>query len=151
MANHSRQQIRVAFAALLTGLTTTGSNVFRSRVKVLADNELPALIVLTNDETIETITGTVPPIQDRQLEVDVTAYVKKSTSLDDTIDTIINEVEKAVGVSVAANTLNGLVKDIVLQSITVDINNDNEKPVGQAQMKFNANYCTLASAPDVSI
>ena len=32
MANHIRQQIREKFGTTLTGLTTTGSNVFESRV-----------------------------------------------------------------------------------------------------------------------
>jgi hypothetical protein len=53
MANHVRQQIRERVATTLTGLTTTGSKVYQSRVYPLAANNLPGLLVFTNSETSE--------------------------------------------------------------------------------------------------
>ena len=50
MANHVRQQIRERIGTTLTGLTTTGSNVFESRVYPLEDSKLPALIIYTKSE-----------------------------------------------------------------------------------------------------
>ena len=47
MANHKRQQIREAVGTRITSLTTTGSNVFQSRVYPLETGNLPALIVYT--------------------------------------------------------------------------------------------------------
>jgi len=49
--SHVRQQIREAVATRLTGLTTTGVNVFASRVYSLADEKLPALAVYTRSES----------------------------------------------------------------------------------------------------
>ena len=51
MANHVRQQVREAVSTLLTGLTTTESRVYQSRITPLQANELPALLVATNGET----------------------------------------------------------------------------------------------------
>ena len=48
--SHVRQQIREQVATTVTGLTTTGSNVFQSRVYPLQDANLPALLVYSINE-----------------------------------------------------------------------------------------------------
>ena len=54
MANHLRRQIREEVAVnLLTGLSTTGSNVFQSHVYPLENADLPALCVYTQEEEEE--------------------------------------------------------------------------------------------------
>ena len=53
MANHIRQQIRERVGTTLTGLTTTGSNVFQSRVSNLEESNLPAIIIYTKSEAGE--------------------------------------------------------------------------------------------------
>ena len=53
MANHVRQQIRERVGTVLTGLTTTASRVFESRVYALQDSELPALLIYTKTEDSE--------------------------------------------------------------------------------------------------
>ena len=53
MANHIRQQIRERVGTTLTGLTTTVSNVFKSRVYNLEDSKLPAIIIYTKSEDSE--------------------------------------------------------------------------------------------------
>ena len=53
MANHIRQQIREYFGTTLTGLTTTGSNVYESRVYPIENAKLPALVIYTKSETSE--------------------------------------------------------------------------------------------------
>ena len=50
---HIRKSIRDNAVTAVTGLSTTGSNVFRSRVYPLGTNKLPALCVYTNGETVE--------------------------------------------------------------------------------------------------
>ena len=50
---HVRQSIRDNAVTAVTGLSTTGSNVFRSRVYPLGTNKLSALCVYTNGETVE--------------------------------------------------------------------------------------------------
>ena len=50
---HIRQSIRDNAVTAVTGLSTTGSNVFRSRVYPLGTNKLPALCIFTDGETVE--------------------------------------------------------------------------------------------------
>ena len=47
---HVRQQIRSAIITQVTGLTTTGINVFEHRVYPLAEDDLPAIVVSTTSE-----------------------------------------------------------------------------------------------------
>ena len=50
---HVKQSIRDNAVTAVTGLSTTSSNVFRSRVYPLGTNKLPALCVYSNAETVE--------------------------------------------------------------------------------------------------
>jgi hypothetical protein len=151
MANHVRQQIREAVAALLTGLTTSGARVFQSRVHVLADADLPGLVITTNEEQAEFASIGSLALLNRQLNLQVRALAKANANLDDTLDTMIKEVEAALSANVTANTLGGLAKSIALSSIYIDMNADAEKPMGQAVISFNVLYKTVANAPDISI
>jgi hypothetical protein len=150
VANHLRRQIREAVATLLTGLTTTGNRVFQSRVQTLKDNQLPGLVILTNEETVTQQTIHSNPLLERNLSVQVIAKAKANTNLDDTLDQIIKEVEMAVFASDAANTLGGLVKGLVLDSLDITFNGEAETKVGEAVMAFTAVYFNQAATPDVS-
>lgn len=149
--NHARQQIRDAAAALLTGLTTTGARVYKSRVHVLNNADLPALIITTDNEQSEFGAVGSPVVLNRRLRLTVRAVAKASANLDNTLDSIVKEVEAAVYVSVVANTLGGLVKSMELSSIEVDMAAEGELPVGQASMNFEVNYKTFGHAPDIAI
>ena len=53
MANHLGRQIRERAATTLTGLSTTGSNVFQSRFYPMKSAGLPGLCIYTKDEEAE--------------------------------------------------------------------------------------------------
>jgi hypothetical protein len=151
MANHLRRQIREAAASYLTGLSTTGSRVYQSRIQPLADSKLPCLLISSDKERVEAIDLITNPMTERRLELTVRGVAKASSNLDDTLDGIAKEVEVALNATVAANTLGGLVKGVMLDSIEVDFDGQGEKPVGFITMIFTATYYARASAPDVSI
>ena len=50
MADHIRKQIRDAAVAALTGLASTGSNVFTGKISPLKQAELPALLIFLNGD-----------------------------------------------------------------------------------------------------
>lgn len=152
MANHVRQQIREAVAATLTGLATTGSHVYQSRIRPLADTELPALRVFTSQEAVNNaVTVGFPNRQERTLTVRVEAVVKAVAAYDDTLDTIIKECEAALNASASAYTAGGLARGgITLDQIEIDLDADTDKPVGIARMDFQALYFTQSNAPDVA-
>lgn len=151
MANHVRQQIREAVAAQLAGSVTTGSRVFQSRVKVLAESELPALVVLTNQENISMENIHPDPVLNRALTLTVLAKAKATNNIDDVLDTIIKEVEIKLAGWQSVPALNSLIGGLVLNSIDVEINADNETQVAESTIEFLVNYFTQASMPDVSI
>ena len=148
MANHVRQQIREYFGTTLTGLTTTGSNVYESRVYTLQDNTLPALVIFTKEETSEPIVIGTDRVMSRELSVVVEAYCKATSNFDDTIDTISKEVEEAIA---ADRTLGGLAKDTYLESTEIEFNAEGEKPLGYVSMTFLTNYYVKETNPDVAV
>lgn len=140
---HVRQQIREAAATALTGLTTTGANVFQSRKRPLGESKLPCLLVFTDEEQISGTSVHGPAMLDRRVQLRVVALAKDTTDLDDALDTIAAEVETALG----NTTLGGKVSGLVLTGTTVDFDDSTDKPVGQIVLTYEANYFTLANAP----
>ncbi len=146
--SHIRQQIREQVGTTLTGLTTTGSNVFESRVYPLSDASLPALIIYSKSETSSISTmGTGLGI-DRTMTLTVEAYVKANLTFDDTIDTICAEVEVAMGTD---PSLNGKVRFSYLESTDIDYDGDGENPIGYATMNYVVEYRTAQNAPSTGI
>ena len=146
--SHVRQQIREQIGTILTGLASTGSNVYESRVYPLNEANLPALLIYTKAETssISTI-GTSLGV-DREITVIVEAYVKANSNFDDTVDTVCAEVEVAMG---SNRTLNDTARLNYLESTDIEFSGDGENPVGVATMSFIVQYRTLQNAPETSI
>ena len=88
MANHLRRQIRERAATTLTGLTTTGSNVFQSRVYPMESAGLPGLCIYTTDEAIEMQSMGATRHVSRDLTLIVEGYATASANVDDTLDQI---------------------------------------------------------------
>jgi len=148
MANHIRQQIREYFGTNLTGLSTTGTNVFESRVYPIENSKLPALVIYTKSETSEPIVIGTDRVMSRELSVVVEGYAKATSNFDDTIDTISKEVEEAIA---ADRTLGGLAKDTYLESTEISFNAEGEKPLGFVSLTFISNYYVKEKNPDVAV
>jgi hypothetical protein len=137
---HARRQIREAAATALTGLSTTGSRVFQSRMK--PTESLPCLLVAVDDEEIE---QTPQSRQARSLTLTVRGMAKSGATVDDTLDAIAEEVETAAQ---AAGTLGGKVPGgLVLKSISTEFDETLEKPAGVIVLEYQAGYFTVAGAP----
>jgi hypothetical protein len=149
VANHVRRQLREAVATVLTGLATTGANVFQSRVYPAQASELPCLLIYTNSEASTVITIQRPGVADRVLQLQVVAVARVTSDLDDVLDGICKEVETALAMPVAG--LAALSKSIALTSTEIELDGTVEKLVGKATMNFEVNYFTAENAPDVAI
>lgn len=147
MANHVRQQIREAAATAVTGLTTSGARVYQSRVYPLDDSKLPCLLVNTDDETVTDRTDNAPSVLSRSLTLIIKAVARQAADLDDKLDTMVKEVETALGDSV----LGGLVKSLNLEGLEIEMSGETEKPSGIATMKFTATYFTVANTPTTAL
>jgi len=138
--SHVRQQIRDDIVATLTGLATTGSNVFRSRIFPLEQTNLPALVIYSKSETSEYDTIGLPRSVNRVLDVAVEAYVKGVSNYDNTLDTIAVEVEEAIAADV---TLGGLAKDAQITAFEADFAGDGEQPVAVGRFTITVEYRTV--------
>ena len=148
MANHIRQQIRERVGTTLTGLSTTGSNVYQSRVYNLENSDLPALIIYTRSEDTELLEMGSTRTLERNLSLVVEAYVKANSNYDDTIDTIAKEVEAAMGADV---THNDLARDSFLDSTEINYNGEGEQPIAVMTMVYNIIYLTTETTADVAL
>ncbi len=148
MANHLRRQIREAVATAVTGLTTTGSRVFQSRVYPLELTDLPALLIATLSETSEPVTIHGPRELMRVLSVQVSGITKATADLDDALDGICKEVEIALASDI---TLGGKCKSVTLTTTSMELTGGSDTPVGRATMVFKVDYYAMENAPDVAL
>jgi hypothetical protein len=137
---HIRKQIRDAVATVLTGLTTTETRVFVSRVYPMERTSLPGIIIMTaSDELMpENSTGYAGGVSIMSnLQLIVKAYAKNTTHVENNLDQIEMEVREALA---NAKTLGGLSRDINWVKTDIDLEANGEEPVGVAEMLFNIGY-----------
>lgn len=137
---HVRKQIRDNIVTTITGLATTGSNVYRTRVYPLADAKLPGLAVFTDSEEIEPSTITPPRTQMRTLTVRIEAFVKGVSNFDDQLDTISEEVEEALAADI---TRGGLAQDTRITGFEADFSGEGDQPVGVGRISVSVDYVTI--------
>jgi hypothetical protein len=151
MAAHIRRQVREAIGTALTGLTTTGSRVFPSRVYPLEITDLPALLIHTKSESSVGSTIHGPAILDRRLLIEVVAVAQALADLDDTLDLVCQEVEVALANPVTELVAISSGMTISLQSTEIELTGTAEQPTGSATMTFEVEYFTAENAPDVAL
>ena len=144
---HKRQAIREAVATALTGLTTTGNNVFVSRVYPIDGKSLPAICIFTRREDSSAVTINPPRTFERELILSAEIYVRAKTGYDNTIDTICAEMEAAI---YADGDLNGLVHDIQVNSIDVNYQDGADQPLASCDVEIKILYTTAENAVTVN-
>ena len=146
--SHVRQQIREAIGTACTGLSTTAARVFQARVYPLASADLPGLALYTNSETSEEAeVGGASRLLMRTLEVKIDGYSRKTSGLDDELDTICAEVETAI---MDNSTVQGLVAYLFILETSVSFSSEGDRPIGCASMTWNCVYYTEANDPQIS-
>lgn len=136
---HLRKQIRDRITTTLTGLTTTGGNVFQTRIYPIAESSLPGIAIYTNSHEFEPLSINPPRTINNTLDVSIEIYVK-STSSDDTLDTISEEIEAAL---YADLYLNDLVSNAYQVSMDIDHSGEGDQPVTLGKMVYRVNYTSV--------
>ena len=144
---HLRQSIRERIATDVTGLRTTGSNVFQSRVYPVEDASLPCLLVYTTSEESEVTEIASPRPMTRFLNV-IVQGVESATTPDDTLDDISKEVEVALAGDV---TINSLANNSFLSSTSIEFNSDGAKPIGTVMLNYIVEYRNVDNNPESAI
>ena len=141
---HKRTQIRNEIVTTLTGLTTTGSNVFRSKVYNLDPVQLPCLTVYTNADAVTDYMMSAPRTQKRTLTVLIKAVAGLSDDVDVLIDTICEEVETAMAGNLQ---LSGLATSIYLQATDISYQSEGDRPYGIADITYEVGYTIFENQP----
>jgi hypothetical protein len=145
---HIRKQIRDAFALAVTGLTTTGSNVFIGRVEPIEMAKTPALVIFTPDDEREAgAGGPVPRTYHRIITIEVIGETYQADPID-LLDTIAVEVETAAAADI---TLGGICQDLTLRGSEITLTGESAQPSGVIIMQFLARYHHKENTPEVAI
>ena len=148
MANHLRRQIRERVATTLTGLSTTGSNVFQSRIYPMESAGLPGLCVYTQEESvgIQSMGGTRNVSRDLTLIIE--GYASASSNIDDTMDAIGKEVEVAMAGDIE---INNLAQDSYLSGVEITLSGDGSNGIGKIAHSYTVVYQNAENAPDAAL
>ena len=145
---HVRKSIREHVVTTVTSLSTTGSNVYETRYFPLQTGNLPALIVYTLDETIEDYTiGQNTRTQFRALNLIIEAHCRGTANIDDTLDTIAEEVEEAMVTDI---TRGGHAQDTKLVSTDIEFDNASQKK-GLMRLTYLISYNTTENAVQTGV
>ena len=140
---HKTETILNRVVTVLTGLTTTGSNVTRGRAWPVA--QLPAVsIYMGADNTADAQNIN---IINRELTVFIIAHIRESGSLESTLNNIKAEVYAAI---MADPTLTGLALDMYLvQDGAPEIEAEQDQPTARMTMEWRVIYRHSATSAEV--
>lgn len=145
---HVRRQIRELAVTTITGLTTTGSNVFPSRFHPLQQANLPAWYVSTSEnEESENVTGTT---QQRAVELvfEGIGRAADGDALQDLLDGMAEELETVM----TFEAMDSLCKDLRLQSTEWSFDDgEADQAFGSIVVTYLATYHTAEGAPGTAI
>jgi hypothetical protein len=145
---HIRKEIRDDIKTTLTGLATTGENVFQSRVYPMRSNNLPCILIFNKSEQVAYSSIGIPRLQERLATYDVEVYVKGTSGYDDTLDAICVEIEEALATDI---TRGGDAIDTQIVSFESEFNGDGDQPVAYCKLTVEVKYQVRENNPDVSI
>lgn len=145
---HVRQSIRDDIVSTLTGLTTTASRVYRSRLYPMDRAKLPGLCIYTKSEQSEYLTMGSNRTISRRMRIAIEIYVAGLTNYDNSLDSIAAEVEIAL---MADRTRSGLAKDTQIMGFDADYSGDGEQPVATGVIEVEVHYHTKEATPEVAV
>ena len=149
MANHLRRQIRERIVTDVTGLSTTGSNVFEGRVYPIEESKLPCLLVFDSEESVEIRSmGAIRGITS-ELTVNIEGYCQGGDGA--TVMNTLAAIQKEVQIAMQADIdINSLARDSYLTSADASVNAEATKPTGSVRMTYLVIYQYMENAPDTA-
>lgn len=148
-----RQNVRAQLIARasLTAIVPA-ARVFLSRYRdLVAEKELPAIRIYTQSEEIDPDSWEYAPREySRRLDCVIEGAIRvpssESKQLDDKLDALAWEIEKAMG---ADETLGGNASEANLARTAVEVDQDSEQTIGVITLVYRVDYTTHPS-PDPS-
>ena len=123
MADHVAKQILDQVVTTCTGLSTTGSNVFRSRVHTMIESSLPALLIYAREDILEEdATGMqTDGNKGNQYMLSVSVDAMEKDASEPTAENNLFTIRKEVQTTMEADlTLSGKCKDLWLVEANIE-------------------------------
>lgn len=152
MPDHIRTQVRAAAVSDLTGLATTGANVFTDRVAPLTSAEMPGLLVMLRAETSQFDTMSPGPTMARDGRLVVEGRAQGGDGLEALLDQIAVEVETQI--YTRGEALDLLLMDIGTPTTEISIPETAEGVAvrtGVIRMLFPVTYRTAVADPTTRV
>lgn len=131
-----RTDIRNAIATAIRGQTIVDQNVLTSRYSALMSETFPIILVYTPEEDPELLVP-APAKYNRTLRVAISAIVKANESVDDSLDSLADEIEAAI---IRDATFGGLAMGTVMKKIESEIEYVGEMQFGAIHLNFEVQY-----------
>lgn len=148
--SHVRTQIRDRVATTLTGLTTTNTRVYKTRIYPMDAAAMPGICVYINSErSVEEDFSTLI----KEVDIVIDAYVR-GASWDTNSDQVQAEVEAALYADYSAGTdryMDGLALSLEYVQADSQYVGDAEKPYGVLRMIYRAKYAITRGATDIAL
>lgn len=135
---HRAETILSTVQTLLDGLTTTGSNVERGRVRVVEDGEYPSLTIGMGGDDVNPDLSNYPEVH-RDLNLKIIIHVKNNTAPYTQLNLIREEVYKAL-LSDPTLGLGYVVDSNSLSDEEPEFTGEADQIVGQQVMNFSIEY-----------
>lgn len=148
MADHVEQQLIDAVAALVTGLSATGSRVFTDYDYSFSPSDLPCLSITSPNENAGYLTIHGPRHETSKAILVIDAIHQSSTS----VTRKLREIRKEVQSVLASNRkVGGLAKAFKRIGSDMQIDTSGAQPVGICRMTFEFEIHYLETTPDVAL
>ncbi|CAN7585669.1 hypothetical protein LJR016_004316 [Devosia sp. LjRoot16] len=147
MVDHARKQVRDAAVSDLTGLPTTGSKVFTSRVAPLAAGDMPGLKIAIREESAEWDTFGKMARTGRLI---VEGWLQGGDDIEDELDRVAAEVEAKIYADSGTPALSALLQNIGTPISSIDLPEPPEgtaRRTGVIRMLFPVVYRTATDDP----
>lgn len=138
---HSRQTIREGVATLLTGLPRTGTRVYASRLRPVANTEMPALCIYTLEEDSQRVA--LKPTLLRTLSLVVAIYDEgPDGDVMDGLDNSAAEVEARMGADKSLGIAGVLDSQLVKTMVSAPEGANTEKIAPTLSLVYRVQYRT---------
>ena len=147
MAIHIRQVIRTGVVGILNGVTALPT-VETNRTTALSQSELPAVVVTSGNESIEANQQIGGGAQGRVYTLLITVAVNDTLPVEDTLDSLILEVEKAI-YSWDYRTVSNDILVVSLTDIEQVLSDSSSEFIGTATLSYNISYRVVDNDPEL--
>ena len=151
MTDHVARQILDAVVTTCTGLTTTGTKIYRSRVHTMVESNLPALLIYARQDILEEETSSMQTDGKKgnqyvlSISIDAVEKDASETTAENNLFTIRKEVQIALEADL---TLSGKCKDLWLVEANIeDRTGSGDSPILTMLMLWNFIYRIKQGAP----